>query len=210
MPELPTLLAFAAVAFAMVVTPGPNMIYLVSRSISQGPLAGMISLTGVALAFVVFMLSASFGITALMLTVPYAYDTLRLAGAAYLGWIAWQTLKPGGATPFQVRSLPKDSARKLFTMGLVTNLLNPKAAVMYLSILPQFIHPEAGSILTQSLILGMLQITVSFTVNTLIVFTAGGLARFLATRPTWALVQRWIMGTVLAGFAIRMATEARR
>ncbi|MEO8531572.1 MAG: LysE family translocator [Deltaproteobacteria bacterium] len=210
MPDLHTLLAFAAVALAMVMTPGPNMIYLVSRSISQGPLAGLISLIGVALAFVVFMLSASFGITALMLSVPYAYDALRFAGAAYLLFIAWQTLKPGGATPFQVRNLPKDSNRKLFAMGFVTNILNPKAAVMYLSILPQFIHPEAGSVLGQSLALGSLQISVSFTVNTVIVFTAGGLARFLATRPTWALVQRWIMGTVLAGFAVRMATEARR
>ena len=210
MPTLPTLAAFAAVALAMVLTPGPNMIYLISRSICQGPLAGLISLIGVALGFLVYMLSAAFGITALMLAVPYAYDALRLAGAAYLMYLAWQTLRPGGRTPFEVRELPKDSPRKLFTMGLVTNLLNPKAAVMYLSLLPQFIHPEAGPILTQSLVLGSLQITISFAVNALIILTAGGVASFLATRPLWAQVQRWIMGTVLAGLAVRMATESRR
>jgi threonine/homoserine/homoserine lactone efflux protein len=209
MPTLPTLLAFAAVALAMVLTPGPNMVYLVSRSICQGPLAGFISLLGVALGFVVYMLSAAFGITALMLAVPYAYDALRLAGALYLLWLAWSAIRPSGASPFQVRDLPRDSPRKLFAMGLFTNLLNPKAAVMYMSLLPQFIHPEAGSILTQSLILGSLQISVSFTVNSLIILTAGGVATFLSRRPLWALLQRWIMGTVLAALAVRMALDKR-
>ena len=209
MPTLPTLLAFAAVALAMVMTPGPNMVYLVSRSICQGPLAGFISLLGVAVGFVVYMLSAAFGITALMLAVPYAYDALRFAGALYLLWLAWSAIRPGRASPFQVRDLPRDSPRKLFAMGLFTNLLNPKAAVMYMSLLPQFIHPEAGSILSQSLILGTLQISVSFTVNALIILTAGGVASFLARRPLWALIQRWIMGTVLAALAIRMALDKR-
>src|ERR1700742_2900775 len=96
MPELSTLLAFGFVALGMVLTPGPNMVYLISRSISQGSLAGLISLGGVALGFVFYMLSAAFGITALLLAVPYAYDALRLAGAAYLLWLAWQAVRPGG------------------------------------------------------------------------------------------------------------------
>ena len=203
-------LAFAAVALGMVLTPGPNMAYLVSRSICQGRAAGLISLGGVALAFVVYVFAAALGITALVFAVPLAYDALRIAGACYLGWLAWRALKPGGRSPFQVRELKPDSPRRLFAMGFLTNLLNPKAAVLYLSLLPQFIRPQAGGVLMQSLALGFTQIAISVAVNALIVLAAGSLAAFLAGRPFWAAVQRWIMGTVLAGLAVRMATEARR
>lgn len=210
MPSSSSLIAFSLIALGMVLTPGPNMIYLVSRSICQGPMAGLVSLGGVALGFVFYMLSAALGITVFVLAVPYAYDALRLAGAAYLAWLAWQALKPGGRSPFQVRDLPKDSPRRLFMMGLVTNLLNPKAAVLYLSLLPQFIHPENGSVFVQSVILGFTQISISVSVNAMIAVMAGSIALFLAGNPFWMTVQRWLMGTVLAGLAFRMATEARR
>jgi len=210
MPTISNQLAFSLVALGMVLTPGPNMIYLISRSICQGRAAGLISLGGVALGFMFYMLCAAFGITALVMTVPLAYDALRIAGALYLLYLAWQAVKPGGRSPFQVRDLPKDSPRRLFFMGLFTNLLNPKAAVLYLSLLPQFIEPSHGSVLIQSLVLCATQIVISVSVNALIVVMAGGIATFLAARPTWATFQRWLMGTVLAGLAVRTATEARR
>ncbi|MCT9000003.1 LysE family translocator [Chelativorans intermedius] len=210
MPDPLSLLAFALVALGMVLTPGPNMIYLISRSITQGPRAGLVSLGGVALGFVVYMLAAAFGITALLLAVPYAYDALRLAGAAYLLWLAWQAVRPGGRSPFEVRALPRDGPRKLFLMGLLTNLLNPKIAMVYLSLLPQFVDPSRGSVLAQSLALGFTQIAVSVTVNAAIALAAGGVSRFLARHPLWLLLQRWLMGTVLAGLAVRMALDTRR
>ncbi|MDO6415195.1 LysE family translocator [Sphingomonas sp. BIUV-7] len=210
MPELTSLLAFAAIALGMVLTPGPNMVYLISRSICQGRTAGLISLGGVALGFVFYMLCAAFGITALVLAVPYAYDTIRIVGALYLLWLAWQAVRPGGRSPFQVRDLPEDGPRKLFLMGFLTNLLNPKIAVMYLSLLPQFIDPDRGSVLGQALVLGTVQIVISVFVNAMIAASAASIAVFLVRRPTFALVQRWVMGTVLAGLAVRMATETRR
>lgn len=210
MPELHNIIAFALISLGMVLTPGPNMIYLISRSICQGRTAGLISLGGVALGFVCYMLAAAFGITALLFAVPYAYDTLRLAGAAYLAWLAWQAIRPGGRSPFQVRQLAADSPRKLFLMGLVTNLLNPKIAMMYLSFLPQFIDPAAGGIFLQSIVLGFTQIGVAVTGNATIAILAGSIAVFLAQRPFWLVGQRWAMGTVLGALAINMATEARR
>jgi threonine/homoserine/homoserine lactone efflux protein len=210
MPTAASLVAFALISLGMVLTPGPNMIYLVSRSIAQGRRAGLISLGGVALGFVFYMVCAALGITALLLAVPFAYDALRFGGALYLLYLAWQAVRPGGRSPFQVRDLPSDSAGRLFTMGFVTNLLNPKIAVMYLSLLPQFLDPERGSIFAQSLILGSTQIVISVGVNAVIAILPGSIATVLAGRPAWLVLQRWLMGTVLAGLAVRMATEARR
>jgi threonine/homoserine/homoserine lactone efflux protein len=198
------------IALGLVLTPGPNMIYLISRSLCQGRMAGLISLGGVALGFVFYMLCAAFGITAIVLAVPFAYDALRFGGALYLLYLAWQAVRPGGRSPFQVRSLPKDSPRKLFAMGFLTNLFNPKIAMAYLSLLPQFVDPSNGSVLLQSLVLGSAQIAISVSVNAMIAMTAGTIASFLLVRPTWLVVQRWLMGTVLAGLAVRLAVEARR
>ena len=210
MPHASSLLAFALVSFGMVLTPGPNIIYLISRSITQGPVAGMVSLGGVALGFVFYMLCAAFGITALLFAVPYAYDALRFGGALYLLWLAWQVLKPNGRSPFQVRELAVDGPRKLFAMGFITNLLNPKIAMLYLALLPQFIDPAQGSVLVQSLVFGSIQIVISVSVNALIALSAGSITGFLSTRPAWLRAQRWLMGTVLAGFALKLAFEAKR
>lgn len=210
MPSITTLIAFGLVAFGLAATPGPNMIYLISRSLSQGPRAGLISLIGVGIGFIIYMLLAAFGITAIMVAVPYAYDALRLAGAGYLLYLAWQALKPGGRSPFQVRELPQDSPRKLVLMGLMTNLLNPKAAMLYLALLPQFIDPTRGSVLMQSVVLGSMQIAISMAMNGIIAVTAGSISAFLARSPRWLLVQRWFMGTVLTGLAVNMLRESRR
>ena len=208
--SLSSWLAFATVALAMVLTPGPNMAYLMSRSICQGREAGMISLGGIATGFGVYVLLTSLGITALFLAVPFAYDALRLAGAGYLAWLAWNALRPGGVSPLQARSLAIDPPHRLFGMGFLTSVLNPKIAMLYLSLFPQFIDPARGSVLAQSLQLGVTQIVISVSVNSIIVFTAGSLAVFLSSRPLWARAQRWIMGTVLGFLAVRMAFDSRR
>lgn len=202
---LPVLAGFAALCLGMVLTPGPNMAYLVSRSICQGRTAGLVSLGGVGLGFVIFLSATVLGLTAMMAALPLAFDVIRWAGAAYLAWLAWNALRPGGHSPFQVRDLPPDSAGRLFTMGLVTNLLNPKAAMLYLSLLPQFIDPARGSVLAQGLELGAVQIIISLSVNAVFVMIGGGIARFLASRPRWARAQRMAMGSVLAGLAAHMA-----
>jgi len=185
------------------------MIYLISRSICQGSAAGLISLGGVALGFVFYMVCAALGVTAMVMAVPYAYDTLRIAGAIYLLWLAWQAIRPGGNSPFQVKELSKDTPKKLFMMGFLTNVLNPKIAVMYLSLLPQFISPEQGNVLTQSFVLGLTQITISVSVNAVIALFSGTIASFLMNKPSLALIQRWIMGSVLTTLAIKILSESR-
>lgn len=210
MVPLNDLLLFAGAALVMVLTPGPNMIYLLSRSICQGRKAGVISLFGVIAGFVVHMLAAAIGLTALFLAVPLAYEVLKWAGACYLLYLAWQAVKPGARSPFEARDLPEDPPRKLFLMGFLTNVLNPKIAIFYLSIFPQFVSPEHGSVFVQSIVLGCTQIAVSFTVNLAIALSAATLAAWFLRNPRWVAVQRHVMGLVLATLAVRMALEERR
>lgn len=200
-------LGIAAVALGLVLTPGPNMVYLVSRSITQGRAAGFVSLLGVAAGFLVYLAAAAAGLATVFVAVPAAYTALKLAGAGYLLYLAWQAVRPGGTSVFAVRSLPTDPPRRLFLMGLLTNLLNPKIAALYVSLLPQFIEPARGPVAVQSLLLGLTQITVALTVNALIVVFAGGLAVFLNTRPTWLCAQRLLMGTVLGALAVQLAVR---
>ncbi|MEO3890565.1 LysE family translocator [Nonomuraea sp. B5E05] len=201
------IVGIALVSLGMVLTPGPNMVYLISRSITQGRRAGLISLSGVVLGFTVYLAATCLGLTAVFAYVPAAYTALKLAGAAYLLWLAWNAVKPGGTSAFQPRDLPVERPAKLFGMGLLTCLLNPKIAILYLSLLPQFIDPSMGHVLLQSLALGSVQIVVATTVNGLIAISAGALAAFLAGRPAWLRVQRYIMGSLLGGFAVLMATD---
>jgi threonine/homoserine/homoserine lactone efflux protein len=204
------LILFAGAALLMVLTPGPNMIYLISRSICQGRQAGVISLLGVIAGFLVHMFAAAIGLTALFLTIPLAYDALRWAGAIYLLYLAWQAVKPGARSPFEARDLPVDPPRKLFLMGFITNVLNPKIAFFYLSIFPQFVSLEHGSIFAQSIELGLTQIVVSFTVNLCIALSAASLAAWFARSPRWLAAQRYVMASVLAALAVRLATEQRK
>ena len=203
------ILLFTLVSLALILTPGPNMIYCISRTLCQGRGAGLISLSGVGVGFVAHLLAASFGLTALLLAVPLAFTAIKVAGAAYMLWLAWQAVKPGGLSPFETRALPHDPPRTLFLMGMTTNLLNPKVAMFYLSFFPQFLHPERGEVLLQSLTLGAIQITVSMAVNALLIFSAAGLALFLNRNPGWLRVQRYVMGSVLALLAVRLLAEKR-
>jgi threonine/homoserine/homoserine lactone efflux protein len=194
-------------ALVMVLTPGPNMIYLVSRSVAQGRVAGIVSLAGTGVGFLVYMSMANLGLGVVFVAVPWLYIGLKAAGVLYLGWLAFKTLRPGGAGLFEPGPLTRDSPGRLFRMGLFTNLLNPKAAVMYLAIIPQFIDPTRGSAIAQGFTLGTVQITVSIVVNAMIVVAAGTIAAFIASRPSWLRWQRRISGGLLAAVAILLARE---
>ncbi|MER7010618.1 LysE family translocator [Saccharopolyspora sp. NPDC000359] len=202
-----SLLGVVVVELGMVLTPGPNMIYLAWRAISQGRRAGLVSLGGVALGFVVYLIAAAAGLSALFVAVPGAYHVVKFLGAAYLAWMAWQVLRPGGGSPFEPRELVPHSSARLFGVGLLTNLLNPKIALLYAALIPQFIDPALGATWWQFLQLGAAQIVVGVTVNGLIVLTAAALAGYLARRPRVLKAQRLASGTLLGFFAAKMAVS---
>ena len=204
------LLGIALVELGLVIVPGPNMIYLISRSIAQGRRAGLISLAGVGIGFLTYLLAASAGLATLFALVPEIYVALKLAGAAYLLWLAWQAFRPGGTSVFATQELEPDRPRKLFGMGLLTCLLNPKIAILYISLLPQFLDPSRGHLGAQSLVLGLTQLIVGVVMNAVFIVTAGSIAVFLSRRPTWMRIHRYLTGTALAVFAIRLATDRAR
>lgn len=200
------ILAVALIELGMAVTPGPNMVYLVSRSIGQGTRAGLTALAGTAVGFLVYLVAATFGLAALFVAVPTAFLVIKIAGAIYLGYLAWQMLRPRGRSAFDPKILAPIRPLRLFGMGLITNLLNPKIALLYAALLPQFIDPTQ-TVWPQFLILGSVQIVIGITVNGLIVLGAGRLASFLRARSRMMRAQRLVSGSVLAGFAAKMAFE---
>ncbi|MCC9044403.1 LysE family translocator [Myroides sp. M-43] len=200
------LLLFAMAAIVLAITPGPNMLYLISRTLSQGKKAGLISLMGVMSGFLFHIVLVSFGLTAILFTIPYAYAILKWTGALYLVYLAFQALKPNSKNMFDVeQTIKTDSPRKLFSIGFLTNVLNPKVAVFYLSLFPQFIKPVYGSIFLQSLTLGTTQLVVSFINNLLIILFAARMAVFFQRQPLWVKIQKWFMGSVLLFLAFKMA-----
>jgi len=210
MPSTENLALFALASLLLAITPGPNLLYLVSRTLCQGRSAGLVSLAGTSLGLVVHVIAAALGLSAIFVTVPVLYDILRYAGAAYLLWLAWGVLKPGARGVFVPRVLPPDPPRKLFRIGLLTSILNPKVAMFYLALFPQFIDASRGSILGQSLVLGLIQVVIGALSDLCFVLAAGAITGALARRPLWAAVQRWLLGLVFAGIAVRLALESRR
>lgn len=200
------LLFFAIAALILVVSPGPNMIYLISRSITQGRKAGLISLAGVICGFLFHIVMVSFGLTAILFAVPLAFSVLKTLGVTYLLYLAWHAIKPNSKNIFEARKdLPDDKPGKLFRIGFLTNVLNPKVAVFYLSLFPQFIKPAYGSVMMQSLQLGITQLLVSCTINFVIVLVAARAAAWFTKNPAWIKVQKWFMASVLTGLALKMA-----
>jgi threonine/homoserine/homoserine lactone efflux protein len=155
------------------------------------------------------MLCAAAGITAALMAVPYAWDVLRLGGAAYLAYLAWQCVRPGGQPLFAARALPREPAARLFGVGFATAALNPKVALFYMAVLPPFLDPDRGNLFVQAAILGLVQIVVCTAWDAVLVWGAAGAARFLSTKPFWMAVQRWVLGAALGLLAVKLATESR-
>ncbi len=206
---LPTLLLFAAASFALALTPGPDMLMCLSRSVAQGRQVAFAALFGILTGCYVWAFAAAYGLAGLLALSPTAYDAVRLAGAAYLAYLAWTTFraKDSFGTGDRVPSVPRARA---YRQGLMTNLLNPKVALFFLALFPQFVDPARGGMVVQALILVSVLNLIGFAVNGAVILAASRFARFLGTRPGIARAQRWLLGTVFAGLALRLALDDRR
>ncbi|MEO8112860.1 MAG: LysE family translocator [Phenylobacterium sp.] len=178
----------------MELTPGPNMAYLSLVSAREGRMAGLLTVLGITLGLAVYMLASAAGLAEVAAAQPWAYHALRWAGVAYLVWLAFDTWRDGGQPAPEVDT-GRPAAGRLVLRGLVTNLLNPKAAVFYVSVLPSFTRPELGDVALQSLTLGTIHLAASVAVHGAIVATAG-LAHPLVVHGTGS---RRLRGGFVAG-----------
>ena len=209
LPESSVLFVFLVAVVALTVTPGPDMLYVASRSLGQGRIAGVLSAVGVISGTFIHLAAAAVGLSQLFRYSPLAYDILRYAGAAFLLYLAWRALS-GGDDLGAARGRKPAGPGKIFLQGLLTNVLNPKVALFYISFLPQFVDPERGSVALQILILGSILNGLGLVVKLTVALTAGGLGDWMRAHPRLRKVQAWVTASILAALALRIALPERR
>lgn len=205
MPDLQTLVLFTAACAVLTATPGPDMLLIASRSLSQGRAAGFLTYAGIATGSYLQAFATALGLSQLFVLVPMAYDILRWVGAAYLAWLAWTTLRARTSLFAPSASKAAIPLRRIYVQGLLTNLLNPKMALFMLALLPQFLRPDAGSVLLQVMVLATILNVMGFITNGLVILSASRLGHALATRPHLARLPQKLMGAVFGALALRLA-----
>ena len=200
MPSPSTIAAFAAASLLLLVIPGPAVLYVVNRSVSDGRRAGLAGVAGLTLGNLVHVIAASVGLSAVLATSAAAFNTVKWLGAGYLVYIGVRTLmRPA---PTIAVDQPAVSVRRSFTQGVVVNVLNPKVALFFLSFLPQFIRPEVGRPGIQALVLGLVFVAIGFCTDGTYSLVASQLRDVLLRGKTLPFVQRWVAGTVFIGLGV--------
>jgi threonine/homoserine/homoserine lactone efflux protein len=210
MPDLATLVLFSTACLALTMTPGPDMLLIASRSASQGRAAGFATLAGIQAGTYCHALAAAFGLSQLFLIVPLAYDVVRYAGAAYLLYLAWRTIRSSGPATAPRPDSARHATGTMFRQGLLTNLLNPKMALFVLALFPQFVQPEAGSVALQIMLLATVLNAFGLIVNGAVILTASRLGRFFSGEGRLRRLPQYLLGAVFAGLAVRLAFDSRR
>ena len=184
------LLAFALTALIIEITPGPNMTYLAALSLSGGMRTGFAAVAGIAIGLLAYGIVAALGLAAVIDNSPLLYGLLRWGGVAYLLWLAWQAWSSERETSPDATDGPDGEPWIAFRRGLITNLLNPKAAVFYVAVLPEFIRPGAGSVMSQTLALSAVYVTIATAIHVGIVVLAGSLQSMVAASNSRRMVRR--------------------
>ena len=205
---LETWIVFCIACVALAATPGPNMLFLVSRTLAQGRAAGFVSLAGTSTGFAVHAVAAALGLTALLAAVPVAFEVVRIAGAIYLAWLAIVTWRASDEADPRVTA-PRVANAAMYRQGLLTSLLNPKLAVFQLALFPQFVDPARGSVLMQGLVLAVTQLVIVIAGDSACVFAATGARRWFAARPGFSRWSRRALAGVFAALAARLAVQSR-
>jgi threonine/homoserine/homoserine lactone efflux protein len=209
MPELSTLMLFAAASVVLTATPGPDMLLIASRSISQGRSAGFLTYLGIALGTYCHALAASLGLSQLFVAVPVAYEIVRWAGCAYLLYLAWKTLRSETSAFAPASGLKRFSSRRILGAGLATNLLNPKMALFVLALFPQFIRPDTGSMIVQTLVLATVLNGIGFIVNGSVILLSSDLRQRAGGLVRLGRLPQYFLASVFAGLACRVALGSR-
>jgi threonine/homoserine/homoserine lactone efflux protein len=209
MPDLQSLLVFIGAGLLLNITPGPDVLYIVGRSIGQGRVAGLVSVLGISTGCLFHVASAALGLSALMLALPLAYDAVRYAGAAYLVWLGVRAIA-SKSSPLHVQRVDPERLGRVFQQGVLTNMLNPKVALFFLAFLPQFTDSSRGPVPLQIAMLGLIFIGNGTIVCVIYALAASWLGEWLKRRYDVATWLNRAMGALFIALGVRLALAHRR
>lgn len=207
--EETNLILFLTASLALIVTPGQDNIYIITRGIAQGRRAALISAWGVCCGLLVHTTFAAVGLSALLRQSAVAFSVVKYAGAAYLIYLGVRTLLSRESfSPSE--KMPDVGPTKVFFQGILSNVLNPKVALFFLAFLPQFVSAKTGAVALQFLVLGFLFVVLTFVFTGAVGLFSGALGGWLRSKPAFANALRWLTGSVLVGLGLRLALPENR
>ncbi len=203
-----TLWVFALASLALAVVPGPAVLYIVAQSVHGGRSVGVVSALGIASGGLVHVVAAVVGLSAVLATSATAFDAVKLLGAAYLVWLGIHTLLAGDEGRIGGR-LPEPTRRRVYTQGVVVNVLNPKTALFFLAFLPQFVAPDEPA-RPQLAVLGAIFVVIALTSDLVWALVAGTAGAVLRESRRFLRAQRWVSGTIFLGLGVAAALTGHR
>ena len=200
---------FLAASWALILAPGPDMIYVITRGVAQGRKAGLLSAFGVTLGILVHTTFAAFGLAVLLQTSAMAFLVVKYVGAMYLIYLGFKALKDKSS--FNLLE-PQDAmnARAIFWQGVLSNVLNPKIALFFLAFLPQFVSQNSSYTTLQMFTLGIIFAVFGIIFLSVVGYFAGGIGSWLSRKPTITGKIRWLTGVIFIGLGLRLAFVGRK
>jgi len=204
LPDLSILAVFLVATIALNLSPGPDMLYVISRSLGQGRRAGIVSALGIGAGTLVHTFVTAIGLSAVLLSVPIAFEFIKYAGAAYLAFLGVRMLlsSRSGASNLSSEAIAPSGLGPVFRQGVFTNVLNPKVALFFLAFLPQFVDPSKGTVALQIILLGLVFDASGTSWNILIATLAGHASDRLKGRSGVSFAQKVLPGVILLALAI--------
>jgi threonine/homoserine/homoserine lactone efflux protein len=190
-----SLLIFVVASLALLLAPGPAVLYVIARSVNQGRMAGIVSVLGISLGGWIHVVAAAVGLSALLVSSAVAFTVVKYLGAAYLIYLGITTLM----TPTkQVDNVPvvKMSHGKIFRQGMIVNILNPKTALFFFTFIPQFVDPVRGSVAMQIVFLGSLFLVMAIVTDGIYALIAGTLGQWLKNNQQFLKTQKYLSGSI--------------
>ncbi len=209
MTDTTALAVFMIAALTLNVTPGPNMLYVTTRSLGQGRKAGVVSAIGIGVGNLVHTLAAALGLSALLMSSAIAYSVVKYVGAAYLIYLGVRMMLRNEHNN-SLTTLTDARLSRIFSQAIATSVLNPKVALFFIAFLPQFANPAQGSVAWQIAFLGALFSTTGTIVNTTVALLSGSFGDWLQTRPRFSQFQQWFTGSVFVALGTSIALPERK
>ncbi|MCB1486510.1 MAG: LysE family translocator [Bauldia sp.] len=208
-PALPVLAAYTVAAIILGLTPGPDMTLFLSKTVSQSRAAGLAAFSGASTGLVIHSVLIAAGLSVLLAASVTAFTILKVVGAAYLAYLAWDAIRHGSALSLDKKGRT-EALHSVYLKGLLVNLLNPKIIVFFVTFLPQFVSPTDPEAAKKLLFLGLFFAVVNAPICISLIFFADRIAGFLKRSPRATRLVDWAFATVLGAFAVRLVLAESR